>query len=164
MFIEPFDKTRLAWEAIVKDQMYAAIHRSHPLAASTGPLPFEALDGQNMVTGPIDNVLVRFFDHCANLSHIQPQRIMSSSFNVDFINSMSRNIGIAPLTSAMAFQITNPDIRIRQLILPIPGNLYICWAKNNPNQKAIRHFSTFCRDYFICNPVPSYMANPIFRG
>ena len=156
LFIEPFDKTLFEYEVVATDHMYAAIHCSSPLAAVSGDLPLQELNGQKIITSPPDNVLVRFFDHCCNLSHIHVQRLMFSSYTIDFLNSMSRNIGIEPLTSAMAFRITNPEIRIRRLILPTPGCLYICRTKNNPNQKAVRHFSVFCKNYFARNPIPIY--------
>lgn len=156
LFIEPFDKTRFDCDIIATDHMYAAIHRSDPLAAGSGQLLFQELNGQRIITSPPDNVLVRFFDYCCGLSHIQVQRLMFSSYSIDFLNSMSRNIGIEPLTSAMAFRITNPEICIRRLILPTPGNLYACRTKNSPNQKAARHFSAFCKSYFTRNPIPIY--------
>lgn len=158
LLIEPFDKTLFEYETVATDHMYAAIHRSNPLAATSGDLPLQELNGQKIITSPPDNVLVRFFDYCCNLSHIQVQRLMYSSYSIDFLNSMSRNIGIEPLTSAMAFRITNPEIRIRRLILPIPGFLYICWKRSNPNQPAARHFTSFCKNYFIRNPIPIYSS------
>lgn len=158
IFIEPFDKADLLYEPIAADQMYAAIHRSNPLAAEPGPLPFAQLDGQKIITSPQENVLVRFFDYCCTLAHIQVQRLMFSSYAVDFLNSMSRDIGIEPLTSAMAFRITNPELRIRRLILPVPGQIYLCRAKNGPHQKEARHFAAFCKDYFAREPVPRFGA------
>lgn len=156
LLMEPFDKTQLEYEVIGRDNMYAAIHRSNPLASVSGDMPFQELNGQKIILSQPYNMLVRFFDYCCSLSHTQVQRLMFSSYAIDFLNSMSRNIGVEPLTSAMAFRITNPEIRIRKLILPVPGCLYICWKKNNPNQKAVRHFLSFCRDYFARNPVPIY--------
>ncbi|MDO5551361.1 MAG: LysR family transcriptional regulator substrate-binding protein, partial [Lachnospiraceae bacterium] len=152
------DKTRLEYESLGRDSMYVAIHKSNPLAGTDEPLPFYALENQKIITGPADNVLCRFFDYCCKVSKIQPQRLMSSSYKEDFINSMSRNMGIAPLTSAMAFRITNPDIHIRPLILPVEGKICLCWEKQNGNQKAVKHFSTYCREYFRQNPIQPYRS------
>lgn len=157
LLIEPFDRTRLEYETLARDSMYAAIHNSNPLASTDEPLPFCALENQKIITGPADNALCRFFDYCCKISKIQPQRLMSSSYKEDFINSMSRNMGIAPLTSAMAFRITNPELRIRPLILPVKGKVCLCWERNSRNQKTVRHFAAYCKEYFRQNPIKPYI-------
>lgn len=156
ILIEPFDKTNIGYQQLCHDNMYAAMHITHPYAVSEKPLPFQALGNQQIITGPPDNVLRRFFDYCCSLTRIQPQILMASSYNTDFVNSMSENIGISTLTSAMAFQITNPEVHIRTLILPVPGNIYICWENHNKNMAAIRHFVSFSKDYFKQHPIPCY--------
>ena len=156
ILVEPFDKTNIGYELLCHDNMYAAMHITHPYAISAEPLPFQSLKNQQIITGPPDNVLRRFFDYCCSLTRIQPQILMASSYNTDFVNSMSENFGISTLTSAMAFRITNPEIRIRKLVLPVSGNTYICWENHNKNMAAIKHFVSFSRDYFQQHPLPCY--------
>ena len=151
ILIEPFDKSGIRYDPLCQDHMFAAMHIS-----TKEPLPFEALAHEPIITGSFDNVLRRFFDHCCKLTKIQPPILMSSSYNVDFVNSMSENIGISTLTSAMAFCVTNPDVVIRRLILPIPGTIYLCTSARSGEIKAVRQFVSFCREYFRQNPVPVF--------
>lgn len=157
VLIEPFDKSSLNYQLICQDDMYAAMYFTHPFAASSEPLPFEYLDGQQIITGSPDNALRQFFDYCCQFAKIQPQILMSSSYNVDFVNSMSDNTGVSTLTSAMAFCIHNPNVRIRKLILPISGDTYICWGKHNQKEQLIKQFTAFCMEYFQQNPIPHYV-------
>lgn len=156
ILIEPFDKSSLNYHQICQDSMFAAMHVTHPFAGTKEPLPFQALANEPIITGSYDNALRRFFDYCCKLTRIQPPILMSSSYNVDFVNSMTRNTGISTLTSAMSFRITNPEVFIRKLILPVPGNIYICVSVRNKDLSVIKQFISFCREYFRQNPLPAY--------
>lgn len=156
ILIEPFDKSGIDYQLLCQDGMYAAMYITHPFASSSEPLPFQFLDGQQIITGSPGNALRQFFDYCCQVTKIQPQILMSSSYNVDFVNSMSDNTGISTLTSAMAFRVTNPNVHIRQLILPVSGDSYICWKKHNQKAQIIKHFTSFCKEYFRQNPIPHY--------
>lgn len=157
VLIEPFDQSNLNCQLLGQDNMYAAMHITHPFANTLEPLPFQCLADEQVITGPSDNALRRFFDYCCQLTKIHPQILMSSSYNIDFVNSMTCNTGISPLTSAMAFRITNPQVHIRKLLLPIPGNLYLCTSEHGERRTVEKQFTAFSIEYFCQNPPPSYI-------
>lgn len=102
----------------------------------------------------------RFFDYCCGLTHIRPQIFMASSYSVDYVNSMTHDAGITTLTSAMAFQITNPQVCIRRLLLPVTGDIYICAASQAAGGAHLKKsFISFSAEYFQKNPRKDYMAD-----
>lgn len=156
VLLPPFDQTHLACQLLLEGDMYAAMHKSHALAASDQPMPFQLLEKEKITTGPPDNMLRSFFDHCCRLANIQPQVLMSSSYNIDFVNSVTYNTGVTPMTTCMAHRITNPDIRVRKLILPTEGNLYLCSDPHGSNQAAKTHFTRYVVSYFKLHPLRPY--------
>ncbi len=65
--INPFPENLFRTCRITGDHMYAAMHKTHPLAADAAPLDFHALDRQMLITGSPENALRQFFDYCCAL-------------------------------------------------------------------------------------------------
>lgn len=151
--VNPFDTAGLSVQLLFYDHMYAAMHKTNPLAAATTPLDFACLAGEKIITGPSDNVLRQFFDYCCSQAQIRPQILVSSDFNINYVNSMTTDVGLSTLTSIMVRQITNPDIRVRQLILPIPGGLYGVRPAQGKNQTQAALLMKFTLQYFAKNPI-----------
>ncbi len=153
VLIAPFDKADLPSQTLCHGHMYIAMHRTHPLAASSEPLPFSALKHERIITGSYDNALRLFFDYCCTLTRIQPKIIMSSSYSKDFINSMTDNTCLCTLTLLMSQSITNPDICIRELILPASGDILLCSSRQGPKTGAVRNFIKCSVEYFQKHPL-----------
>lgn len=156
--VNPFPENLFYSVRIASDHMYAAMHKSHPLAAQRGVLDFRALDRQPLLTGSPENALRQFFDYCCVLDQIHPQIRLASSHNLDVINAMREDMGIATLNSAMARRVVNPDICIRQLKLPCKGYLYGCVplysTPDTPGMQALE----FAQEYYAHHPVPLYSS------
>lgn len=151
--VNPLPENLFQSVRITTDQMYAAMHKDNPLAAEQGLMDFRALDRKPLLTGSPENALRQFFDYCCVLDQIHPQIRLASSHNLDMINSMQEDIGIATLNSAMALRVTNPDVRIRRLKLPCEGYLYGCvplyCTADAPGMALVE----FARKYYVQHPV-----------
>lgn len=156
--INPFPENLFRSCRIVGDQMYAAVHKTNPLARESGTLPFTALDRQPLITGSPENALRQFFDYCCALTHIHPQIRLASSHNLDVVNSMHKDMGVATLNSSMALRVTNPDIRIRRLELPCAGYLYGCVPLFCSPDAAAVQVLRYAQSYYAHHPLPSYPA------
>lgn len=156
--INPFPEHLFTAVRLAGDRMYAAMHEDNPLAAQSGPLEFSALDQKALITGSPENAMRQFFDYCCALTAIHPHISLASSHNLDVVNAMSSDLGIATLNSAMAFRVTNPKVRIRRLTLPCAGYLYGCVPLYcGPEEPAVR-ILRFAQDYYARNPIPLYPA------
>ena len=153
ILIAPFNKALLSSQTLCSGNMYIAMHRSHPLAASSEPLPFPELKNERIITGSYGNALRLFFDYCCTLTRVQPKIIMSTSYSKDFVNSMADSTCLCTLTFLMAQSITNPDICIRKLILPTSGDLFICSSRQSPNTGQAGSFIKFSVDFFRKHPL-----------
>lgn len=154
--VNPFDARLFRSYPLAEDYMFAAIHKSNPLAAWETPLDFAALDGERIITGAPDNALRALFDHFCALSGIKPQVIVSSSYSLNFANAMSENVGITTVTSAMAARITNPDIVIRRLVTPEPGVMYCCVPLHEEAGTEGSALLRYIRNYFETTPMPRF--------
>ena len=156
--INPFPENLFRTSRITTDHMYAAMHKSHPLAAEDGPLEFRALAGEALITGSPENAMRQFFDYCCVLTQIHPRISLASGHNLDIINTMTENIGVATLNSGMALRVTNPDVRIRRLILPCEGYLYGCVPLYCGEDDLPARLLRYAQGYYARNPIPIYPA------
>lgn len=154
--INPFPENLFRTCRITGDHMYAAMHKTHPLAADAAPLDFHALDRQMLITGSPENALRQFFDYCCALAQIHPYIRLASSHNLDVVNTMREDMGIATLNSSMALRVTNPDIRIRRLELPCPGYLYGCVPLYCAEESLPAQVIRYAQDHYARHPVPVY--------
>ncbi|WP_367925555.1 LysR family transcriptional regulator [uncultured Ruthenibacterium sp.] len=154
--INPFPETLFRTCRITSDHMYAAMHKTHPLAADVGPLDFHALDRQMLLTGSPENALRQFFDYCCVMAQIHPHIRLASSHNLDVVNTMGEDMGIATLNSAMALRVTNPNIRIRRLELPCAGYLYGCVPLYCAEESLPVQVIRYAQDHYARHPVPVY--------
>ena len=154
--INPFPENLFRAQILTGDHMYVAMHRTHPLANSGEPLDFRLLEHETMITGSPENAMRQLFDYCCALTRIQPRIQVASSHNLDFVNAMRENVGLATLNSYMALRIVNPEIHIRQLILPCAGYLYGCIQTYNAGNSLAEQLLEFTRDYYIQHPLPLY--------
>ena len=154
--INPFPENLFRTCRITGDHMYAAMHKTHPLAADATPLDFHALDRQMLITGSPENTLRQFFDYCCALAQIHPYIRLASSHNLDVVNTMREDMGIATLNSSMALRVTNPDIRIRRLELPCPGYLYGCVPLYCAEESLPAQVIRYAQDHYARHPVPVY--------
>ena len=151
--VSPIDKAMFNTITLSEGYMYAAMHKTHPLAEGSAPINFSLLDGENIITGSLENALRGIFDHFCRLTNIRPHIIVSSNYSLTYVNSMVENIGIATVTSPMALQITNPDIRIHRLITPEPGYLFCCTPHIKP-EKEISALLNYVKLHFELEPLP----------
>ncbi|SHI01092.1 LysR family transcriptional regulator [Clostridium grantii] len=151
--VNPFDIKALNSHVLVEGYMYCALHKDHPLATADPPINFSLLDGETIITGPEENVLRELFDYYCTLTNIHPNILFSSSYSLDIINSMTKNKGIATVTSAMAAYISNPDIKILRLLTPQPGYIYCCTSKDEKNSKSLCKIVKYIKNYFKSTPV-----------
>ena len=158
--INPFPENLFRTCRITGDRMYAAIHESNPLAREDGPLPFSVLDRLPLITGSPENALRQFFDYCCALARIHPQIRLASSHNLDVVNAMTEDMGVATLNSAMALRVTNPAVHIRRLELPCDGYLYGCaplyCAPDSPAVQVLQ----YAQSYYAHHPLPVYPDPP----
>lgn len=141
---------------LAEDYMFAAIHRDHPLAATDKPMEFSLLDGENIITGSPDNALKELFDRLCALAGIRPRIIVASSYSLAFVNSMTENVGIATVTTAMARRITNPDIVLRRLLTPEAGIMYCCTPLHAMRERERAALLRYVRNYFETTPMPRF--------
>ncbi|MEM5768528.1 MAG: LysR family transcriptional regulator [Bacillota bacterium] len=151
--VNPIDKSQIRAITLSDGYMYAAMHKSHPLAPGKEPIDFALLDRENIITGSTENALRGMFDYFCGLTNIHPRVIVSSNYSLDYVNAMTENTGIATVTSTMALRITTPDIRIHRLLTPESGYLYCCTPKNADPEKEISALLAFIRRHFEREPI-----------
>ena len=151
--VSPIDAAMFNTTALSEGCMYAAMHKTHPLAPGNAPIDFSLLDSENIITGSHQNALRGIFDHFCRLTNIRPHVIVSSNYSLNYVNAMVDNIGIATVTASMALQITNPDIRFHRLITPEPAYIYCCIPSMKP-EKEISALLGYIRQHFELEPLP----------
>lgn len=151
--VSPIDTAMFNTLTLSEGYMYAAMHKTHPLASGTEPLDFSLMDGENIITGSHQNALRGIFDHFCRLTNIHPHIIVSSNYSLTYVNAMVDNIGIATVTATMARQITNPDIRFRRLLTPEPAYVYCCTPYIKP-EKEISALLGYIKRHFELEPLP----------
>lgn len=155
--VTPLDQKLIKCTPLIEGEMFIAIHKSHPLAASNNPIDFKCLDGENLITGVPENAVRELMDYLCIKTGIHLRVIISSSNNVNFINSMTESIGIAPITQTMAARITNPEIALRRVIIPERGFLYYCTPNNADNCKELTNIQRYVENYFKTTPVENLL-------
>ncbi|NLH00486.1 MAG: LysR family transcriptional regulator [Clostridiales bacterium] len=155
--VTPLDQKIIKCAPLIEGEMVIAMHKSHPFASSKTPLEFSALDGENLITGVPENAIRRMMDYFCLKTGIHLRVIISSSNNLNFINSMTENIGIAPLTQTMAARVTNPEIVLRRVIMPERGFLYFCTPRNAEKSSELINIQKYVENYFRTTPIENLL-------
>ncbi|MEA4894949.1 MAG: LysR family transcriptional regulator [Oscillospiraceae bacterium] len=155
--VTPLDQKVIKCFTLIEGEMIIAMHKSHPLAKSDTPLEFSALDGENLITGVPENAIRRMMDYFCLKTGVHLRVIISSSNNLNFINSMTENIGIASLTQTMAARVTNPEIFLRRVIMPERGFLYFCVPKNAEKCSELADIQKYVENYFKTTPIGDFL-------
>lgn len=151
--VTPVDTRLLRCMTLIEGEMIIAVHKSHPLARSSEPIEFKYLDGENLITGVPENAVRKMMDYFCIKTGIHLRVIISSSNNLNFINSMTENIGIAPVTQTMAARVTNPEIVLRRVIIPERAFLYFCTPQNADKCGVLTDIQKYVENYFRTTPV-----------
>ncbi len=151
--VTPIDEKMLNCTILIEGEMILAIHKSHPMAASNDPIDFKDLDGENLITGVPENAIRNMMDYFCNKTGIKLRVIISSSNNLNFINSMTGNIGIAALTQTMAARITNPEVVLRHVNIPERGFLFFCTPQKADRDYVVEDIQRYVDNYFATTPV-----------
>ena len=151
--VNPLDTAMFNSVLLSEGYMYAAMHKTHPLAEGNAPIDFALLDGESIITGSPQNALRGMFDYFCKVTNINPHVIVSSNYSINYANAMTENIGIATITSTMAMQIDNPDIRIHRLLTPEPGCVYCCTPRNVKPKKEVTALLGYVKRHFELQPI-----------
>lgn len=167
--VTPLDYKLIKCTSLIEGEMNIAVHKSHPLAVGNEPIDFKCLDGENLITGVPENAVRGIMDYFCLKTGIRLRVLISSSNNLNFINSMTENIGIAPVTQTMAAKITNPEIVLRKVIIPERAFLYYCTPQNEDRCKDLADIQRYVEQYFQNTPVenllkPNSSPIPLNRG
>ena len=155
--VTPIDNKLLKCVSLIEGEMIIAVHKSHPLASSSKPIEFKYLDGENLITGVPENAIRKMMDYFCLKTGVHLRVIISSSNNLNFINSMTESIGIAPITQTMAARITNPEITLRRVIMPERAFLYFCTPQNEDRCSVIADVQRYVENYFRTTPVENLL-------
>ena len=155
--VTPVDNRLLKCITLIEGEMMIAVHRSHPLARSSEPIEFKYLDGENLITGVPENAVRKMMDYFCIRTGIHLRVIISSSNNLNFINSMTDNIGIAPITQTIAARVTNPEIVLRRVIMPERAFLYFCTPQTADKCSVLTDIQKYVENYFHTTPVESLL-------
>ncbi len=150
--VTPIDQRIMHATPLKEGFMYIAMHKTHPLATSSVPIELKSLDGESIITGVPENAIRQIMDYLCNRLGIHLRILVSSSNNLNFINTMKKNIGIAPITQTMAARITNPDIIVRNVILPERSFIYYCTPINAPKKCELSEMQRYVENYFAVTP------------
>ncbi len=148
----PLDTKLIRATPLVEGFMFIAIHKSHPLATSRIPIDLKSLDGESIITGVPENAIRQTMDYFCSKVGIHLRILVSSSNNLNFINSMTKNIGIAPITQTMAARITNPEIVVRNVIIPKRAYIYYCTPLDAPKSRELTELQRYVENYFVKTP------------
>ena len=150
--VSPLDPKLIDCKPLIEGEMMIAVHMTHHLASETGPIVFEELNGENLITGVHENAVREVMDYFCQKTGIRLHVLISSSNNLNFINLMTEKIGVAPLTQTMAARITNPEIVLRRVIIPERPFLYYCTPRDGERCKAITEIQRYAENYFKTTP------------
>ncbi len=150
--VTPVDTHLVRATPLIEGEMYIAMHKTHPLAASSVPIELKSLDGESIITGVPENAIRRLMDYFCVKVGIHLRVLVSSSNNLNFINTMKKNIGIAPITQTMAARITNPDIVVRNVIIPERSYIYFCTPVNAAKSREMTELQRYVENYFAVTP------------
>lgn len=150
--VTPVDDLRLNVKYEKEGYMYAAMHKSHPLAQQGETIDFSLLDGENIITGAPENALRQMFDYFCLITNIHPHIIVASNYSVNYVNAMQENMGIATVSAPMAKRIHNNNIVIRKLDTPEKGKMLCCTTKNAEIKREVEDLIKYIRLHFEKNP------------
>ena len=150
--VTPIDQRVVKATPLIEGFMFIAMHKTHPLASGKGPLALRDLDGENIISGVTENAIRQNMEYYCRKEDIHLRVLVSSSNNLNFVNSMTKNIAIAPMTQTMAARITNPDIVIRNVILPERAYIYYCTSLNAPKNREMTELQRYVEHYFAVTP------------
>lgn len=153
----PLDTKLVRATPLVEGYMFIAVHKSHPLATSRVPIDLKSLDGESIITGVPENAIRQTMDYFCSKVGIHLRVLVSSSNNLNFINSMTKNIGIAPITQTMAMRITNPEIVVRNVILPEPAYICYCTPLGAPKSRELTELQRYVENYFVQTPTEALL-------
>ena len=159
--VTPIDQKAIKISSLIEGEMYIAIHKSHPLALAKDPIDFKRLDGENLITGFPENAVRGIMDYFCLKTGIRLRVIISSSNNLNFINSMAKSIGIAPITQTMAAKITNPEVVLRRVIIPERAFLYYCTPLAAEKCKELTDIQRYVENYFKTTPVEKLLKTNV---
>lgn len=151
--VTPLDPRLGKCVPLIEGEMLIAVHKTHPLAASSEPIAFEELNGENLITGVHENAVRKVMDYFCQKTGTQLRVLISSSNNLNFINSMTEKIGVAPVTQTIAARITNPEIFLRRVIIPERPFLYYCTPRDAERCKELSEIKRYVEQYFKTTPV-----------
>lgn len=150
--VTPVDQRLIRATPLKEGFMYIAMHKTHPLATSDIPIDLKSLDGESIITGVPENAIRQIMDYLCTKLGIHLRVLVSSSNNLNFINTMTKNISIAPITQTMAARITNPEIVVRNVIMPERSFLYYCTPVNAPKNRDMTELQHYVENYFSVTP------------
>lgn len=157
--VTPIDKKIVNCTSLIEGEMYIAFHKSHPFALDDTPLEFERLDGEKLITGVPENAVRKMVDYFCQLAGIKLTVLISSSNNINFINSMTENIGIATMTQTIASRVRNPEIIIRKVKIPEKAFLYFCTPHDADKSAVIEDIQKYVENYFEITPVENLLKS-----
>lgn len=151
--VTPVDPEQIKCTTLIEGNMLIAVHETHPLALQNGPIDFKRLDGENLITGVPENAVRGIMNYFCQKTGTRLRVIISSSNNLNFINSMKESIGIAPITQTMAARVTNPEVVLRKIIIPERAFLYYCTPQNEDKCKELTDIQRYVENYFKTTPI-----------
>ena len=151
--ISPLNSKQLCSTTLIEGQMFVAMHKTHRLAKCDTPLSFSQLDGEKLITGVSENAVRRLMDSYCEKTGTKLKVLASSSNNINYVNCMSENIGIAPMTQTMVARVNNPNVVVRRVLTPWAGHLCYCTPLNAPKDKRLMTIARYIEDYFKTTPV-----------
>lgn len=147
--LEPFDGTMLEHVLIRQDYGCVAMHKSHPLAKETGPLPLSALNGIKTVTGVKTSCATEHFKRYCDQSGIHPECIASVTNITGFINRLSQSDAVVTILRSHIPLISSPDIVIRKVVDPVlMGKCHCCFRRDSEKNKLLHKLMLLIKDNY----------------
>lgn len=148
--LEPFDDTTLDHVQIFRDYGYIAIHKSHPLANESGPIPLSALDGMKIITGISTNCATEHFWRYCSQSGVYPRCVASVANTLGYTNMLEQDDIAVTILSRSIDKITNPDIVCRKVVEPeLVGSCHCCIRRNCEKTEMLRGLMMNIKDSFL---------------
>lgn len=155
--VSPVDTRVVNAVPLIEGFMYIAMHKTHPLATSSVPIDLKSLDGESIITGVPENAIRRLMDYFCKRLDVHLRVLVSSSNNLNFINGMKKDVGIAPITQTMAARITNPDIVVRNVIIPERSYIYYCTPVKAAKSREMTELQRYVEHYFAVTPMDQFL-------
>lgn len=148
--VEPFDDMTLEHALVYKDYGYIAMHKNHPLAADSGPIPMSMLDGIRIITGIPTNCATEHFWRYCRQTGVHPNCVASVANTTGLLNRLSQENVVVTVLSKTIPQITNPEIVFRRIVEPeLLGKCHCCFRANSKNADLFRSLMLRISDCFL---------------